>query len=711
MSSAREVLRQKLERFYQKYDPSKLKGTVIEKLVDYALAEGLEALNQGLMRKYGDYLDSGSEEYLLEDGYNERDSLLFNIELYYVIHDPSKLTKPEDIEAILEWAIFHGVEKLNAKMVEKYKADLFDATLEEAQKVVARYYKSRGEFKSEEQVAAIVNWAAENSFVELNNKLVEKYGVALGETQELTPEEKLREKLGTFYATYDPTKLDDADNMAFIVAWGLKYGEKKLNAKLQKRYNANLNSMPKKPPPAAPRAPEKSQGQQQTSTAHATAAENEEDIAAARKTKKRNRKSKRRSTAAEEDDDDDIEDEDINRIVEADEKKITRIRRLVELFYGKHDPERLLEEGVSPIIQFAIVKGEEELNEKLKLKYREDLKDIEEQYLNNKRKMKKFYEMYDPSKLEGDQFEILLGRTTINGINWLNAKLMRKYDDDTDFTGLKKRIKLFYERVGAAKNDIQIANIADWALQKGIGRLNKKMKKKYGISLEDVYLVEAPVEDGDEDEEGKEEEYDDEDEEVASQDLEADYREEEELEIGLDNLASEKTIEVFAITEEDEKILDGINFELEEEAEEEERRGKGRSSFLDIEEENVEEEKKVDILSNNLVKKIQTFYRRHNPEYGANLANIKKDVDFVLQNGVERYNRELIEKYGESLRSVLGRKQTLAKFKVDKKNGFRDSRDARSRAGSRVRAASRAHSKVSKGSGRSGANDDIQELV
>ena len=707
MSSARDVLRQKLERFYQKYDPAKLQGNVIERLIDYALAEGLEALNQGLMQKYGDYLDSGTEEYLLEDGYNERDSLLFNIELYYVIHDPSKLTKPDDIDAILEWAIFHGVEKLNAKMMQKYKADLFDATLEEAQKVVARYYKSRGEFKSEDQVAAIVNWAAENSFVELNSKLVEKYGVALGETRELTPEEKLREKLGAFYATYDPSKLDDIDNMNYTVNWGLKYGEKKLNAKLQKRYKANLITMPKRPPPAPP-AKETNEKAEDSSpqggSARRTAAETVDSKAAG--SKKRNRKSKRRSTAAEEDDDDEIEDEDITKIVEADEKKINRVRRLVELFYGKHDPERLLEEGVSPIIQFAIVKGEEELNEKLKLKYKEDLNDIEEQYLNNKRKMKKFYEMYDPSKLEGEQFEILLGRTTINGVNWLNTKLMKKYDDDTDFTGLKRRIKMFYERVGAAKNDVQISNIADWALQKGLDRLNKKMKKKYGISLEDVYLVEAPVE---EEEEIEEEEYDDEDEEVASQDLEAEYREEEELELGLDRLASDRTIEVFAITEEDEKILDGINFELEEEAEENERRG--RSSFLDIEEEKEEEEKKVDILSNNLVKKIQTFYQRHNPQYGSNLANIKKDVDFVLQNGVEKYNRQLVEKYGESLRSVLGRKQTLAKFKVDKKNGFRDSRDARSRAGSRVRAASRAHSKLSKGSTKSEAKDDIQELV
>ena len=186
MPPARDVLRKKLERFYRKYDPAKLQGDdVIEKLIDYALEKGVEALNQRLMQKYGDYLDSSTEEYLLEDGCNERDSLLVKIELFYVIHDPSKLTKPDDIDRILKWAISHGVEKLNAKMREKHKADLFDATLEEAQKVVARYYRSRGEFKSEDQVVAIVRWAAKNSFVKLNSKLVEKYGVALGETREL----------------------------------------------------------------------------------------------------------------------------------------------------------------------------------------------------------------------------------------------------------------------------------------------------------------------------------------------------------------------------------------------------------------------------------------------------------------------------------------------------------------------------------------------
>jgi len=184
--------------------------------------------------------------------------------------------------------------------------------------------------------------------------MIEKYGEGLGSTDRTKLRAEIEKKLTKFYQVQDKTKLEDKEHLAFIVDYALKFGLHNLNTRLQGKYGCNLSTImrqaPRPPPPNTKpgfgkRASLHVRNSLRNSLANFTA-----------------RKASQPANLT--------PSEQAEMQVQSDLEYQEYLRKLVEVFYARHDPNRLLEEGVSPIIDFAINSGEDALNAKLRKKYK-----------------------------------------------------------------------------------------------------------------------------------------------------------------------------------------------------------------------------------------------------------------------------------------------------------------------------------------------------
>eukprot|EP00924_Labyrinthula_sp_SR-Ha-C_P001094 augustus_masked-scaffold_7-processed-gene-13.11-mRNA-1 protein AED:0.01 eAED:0.01 QI:138/1/1/1/0/0.5/2/97/617 len=596
MTTLRQIITNKLHAFYQRYNPSILSNTeVINAQVDFALTQGVSALNSALLNRYGDYLDSDQSNLATVV---ETESIRKKVEIFYLKFEPSKLTMGEDVEAIVQWTILYGLGKLNEKLRQKYGADLTSVTIEDVKIILRKYYAGLNleNEKTEEDYQVLIDWAQFHSFSALNQKLVEKYGKGFSEVSRVQKENELREKLKKFYEVHDKRQLEDSANLEFTLNWAKRNGETKLNEKLQQKYGHNLNTITK------------------------TAA------VAVAKSKKEKRRSKRRSKSLME-----VEPSpQVEQQVQLDEQKVWRYKMLIRFFLARHDKEKLYDNGINEALEILLESGEAYLNEQLREEYGEDLNVIEEQYEEFETKFVNFYKIYDPEKLEKKEedenkkvnafIESVAGWTLVHGENKINNKLMDKYDDDLNATGLKKKLALFYSAVGEVRTEVEVSNIAEWAFRKGLKKLNKLLKQKYGKNLEDHFLLEEESESEPEDE--HEEEHVN---EYFRKTTHEDYQE-----VHQPNQTG-KRVDVPEI-----------------------------DSFHDHGE---EEEENKPAVQKPLVDQLKTFYKFHDPEKQNDGALIRSNVLFILQNGIDKFNKALMEHYGESLNGAVGRKKSRSPYK------------------------------------------------
>lgn len=222
---------------------------------------------------------------------------------------------------------------------------------------------------------------------------------------------------------------------------------------------------------------------------------------------------------------------------------------------------------------------------------------------------------------------------------------------------------MFYRKVREPRSETELQSIANWAMRKGIHRLNKRMKKKYGMSLEDVFLQEEP------------DEYADEYEEEFVDDMDGsgeDYYDEEydEVDQFFDENPDDQNAEYddgyYEDEYGDEYYSDGgmAGEEYETGYAEEYEASDYDATPVD----GIDVEDDVDPVENSMVTKLQRFYAKHDPTKGENGKIVRANIEYILNHGVEAFNRILVQKYGESLNSLLGRKQTLSKFKQNKRS-------------------------------------------
>merc|ERR1711971_1543110 len=139
-----------------------------------------------------------------------------------------------------------------------------------------------------------------------------------------------------------------------------------------------------------------------------------------------------------------MNEEEIHEEVMNDEEKVNNLKTLGHYFYAKYDQDKLYSGGVSALVDTDLTQGEIVLNDKLKGLYGVDLVDLEEEYEIIEEKLVLFYTLYDPEKLD-KSIESIIGWAIVHGEPALNAKLMEKYDDDLESTGLKIRLRMFYK--------------------------------------------------------------------------------------------------------------------------------------------------------------------------------------------------------------------------------------------------------------------------
>jgi len=129
---------------------------------------------------------------------------------FYARTDPSKTE--DDLVKYALWGQRYGIDKLNGNLRQKYNVDL-----------------------SSVQQAPQRTLSPGQSLTQMS------YGMATANPPGASQSGDLGRQLVAFYKTYDPLKArKDIDD---ITAWGYKHGIDALNRQLQKKYNADLNSV------------------------------------------------------------------------------------------------------------------------------------------------------------------------------------------------------------------------------------------------------------------------------------------------------------------------------------------------------------------------------------------------------------------------------------------------------------------------------------
>lgn len=459
--SKREQILERLKSFYARNDPQRRYKT-FDPMLNYAMAEGLDKLNKLLFKKYGDKIELDSFPTY------DRGTVRHKVELYYLKHDPKKIDNPEDIEAIVEFVLVHGEQELDLKLFEKYSEKLSGATFEDAVDMIKLYYKKLKLIKSKDDCELLVKWGLKNSFCALNQRLIKKYGKGLGELDSKMQKKNILKQLIEFYEVYDPSQLEDENNMSKRADWTLKHGVQKLNQKLQSKYMANLNTIKKKVDPPPPNNLKDMDIFPEIPPPNVT-----------------------RSVSCAETESKSISSNAQERAAE-DEVRIQKLRAYANLFLAKHDTDRLYNGGVRNILHMLRTHGEQKVEDELCSEYGEGLKSIEQQYVELEKKLELFYKIYDTERLKLP-LDNLIGWAIVHGEDKLNEKLMSKYDEDLEGAGLKKRLRIFYHKVGEDRSEAELTRIALYAMEKGLQKLNRRLKKKYGKSLEDVFAMDEHI--------------------------------------------------------------------------------------------------------------------------------------------------------------------------------------------------------------------------
>eukprot|EP00516_Mucochytrium_quahogii_P000265 CAMPEP_0203761478 /NCGR_PEP_ID=MMETSP0098-20131031/14562_1 /ASSEMBLY_ACC=CAM_ASM_000208 /TAXON_ID=96639 /ORGANISM=" , Strain NY0313808BC1" /LENGTH=579 /DNA_ID=CAMNT_0050655495 /DNA_START=94 /DNA_END=1830 /DNA_ORIENTATION=+ len=546
MESGRNALKAKVEAFYKKHDASRL-GEGIDAIVDYGLAEGVDVLNAVLLEKYGACLDGG--------GANAFDDKLYirsRIEMFYLKNEPSKLDNKDDMNGIVEWVMYNGIDSLNDKLFLKYGEVVEEVQESDVYIHLEAFYAKHNPKKSPAEIRAVLDWGVVNGFTDLNLKMIERYGEGLG----MTDRKKLRKdttaKLTSFYTQHNPEKLDP-DNLEFIVEYALKHGMNNLNTRLQAKYSSNLTTIQRdeKRPLSKNIAQKARQSIRKSLSVFSTGADRSVRIESIR---------------------------DAQAAVLGDLEYQEYLRKLIEIFYAREDPNKLLD-GVSAIMEYALAAGESALNKRLVEKYGRNLDSIDKEFQAMRKKITNFYKTYDPTKLEPERVEDLdtiVGWALVHGKEKLNAALMKKYDEDVDGSGLSKRLQHFYKTEhGTEKKQEELEKIVAWTFSNGVDKLNKKLHKKYGKSLVDT---------------------------------------------------------TFNHMSESQEHAAPSPVEIEEPCE-------------------IPEEGERNTTQEKLENKLKMFYEKKAPEMNNN-KHISQAVDQILETGVEAFNAQLVDTFGESLVSM-----------------------------------------------------------
>jgi len=296
----RSALFERLQQFYLKWEGERVHQG-IGHIVDWAIANGEDALNERLMQKYGENLslfedgeraaenkagtrraDRPAESFLSHGsqgslgsmssaGFTLRDRLL----AFYSRYDPDRAQK--GVDDLVDYVTRKGLPTLNKKLQAKYGLTLEDfENGVQGQKpepkpqngrlsmrrflrrsfraahtnagpgqlpphirpLLEMYYSKYDQSKiNSGGVNAIYKWCERNGVKALNSQLKAKYLEDLDEFADRM--NKLREDLVEFYKVHDPSKIDSS-GVDRILRWGVRNGRAAINKQLRAKYHCDL---------------------------------------------------------------------------------------------------------------------------------------------------------------------------------------------------------------------------------------------------------------------------------------------------------------------------------------------------------------------------------------------------------------------------------------------------------------------------------------
>jgi hypothetical protein len=409
---------------------------------------------------------------------SERRAVRHKLVIFYGSHEPNKSSS--DIDEIVDWTYHNGEQAINAKLKQKYKDDLTSVSVKayvslplEAQ--LKAFYREFDPKKPESDLKEIVAWVngrPSTGMEEINQRMEKKYGENLN-THAWGGRNHLRELLSAYFAMVDPSRNNPEAIQEVLNTVNAK-GALWLERELQDRYRVMLPLAPSDmipPPPVAMATVDPAPLPPRPKVKSLVASDRARPLSLALSAATMG---PQKLTVSE-----DME-----------------IRGIVEVYYAKHNPEKLTGDGVDQIMRFVRANGLEALNMKMRDKYGEDLDQLKVQYTAALDSLVKYYKEVDPSK---QNLEDIAAWAMVHGLQPLSERLEKRYgkgllpkEDELDPITLRLRLRQFYQiHDDKPKSDEDLDTILSWVLAGSISQLNIKLQQKYGANLTDLPPLEV----------------------------------------------------------------------------------------------------------------------------------------------------------------------------------------------------------------------------
>ena len=271
-------IRELIIEFYTKHDPGKLRGGLdVAGMAEWTHQMGVDALNDVLFFQYGKKISKdtdigtskeqlnrisavfGVEAGEVEDDdlkieAKERKELKQRLEKFYGKHQEMEMSD-EDLGRLVSFAMFHGVESLNEKLVGKYGEGIMDEETPKLQSVKARTMVRREPKIDDEKLYAqlkiffeihdpawvdnldnVLEQARELGLKGLNARLIELYGESLDSVAEIAKRKKLKQEDDGFDSSFTM----NSNPLAEFSTKKVRKGAAKKKKKLSKAENVPL---------------------------------------------------------------------------------------------------------------------------------------------------------------------------------------------------------------------------------------------------------------------------------------------------------------------------------------------------------------------------------------------------------------------------------------------------------------------------------------
>ncbi|KAH9253747.1 hypothetical protein BASA81_008365 [Batrachochytrium salamandrivorans] len=476
----------------------------------------------------------------MDSSASERRALKFKVFTFYGKWEPAKSVA--DVNDLCEWALGNGVQEFNSKLKLKYGEDLstvsvssyLDLPVETQLKLFYSEFDAHKPAQEIDNVAMFARQHGHSGLAEVNMKLNHKFGENLNSLA-FGGRVHMRAILQAYFAKVDPLRASP-ENINVTIEYVVMNGALALIRELMDRYHVPLQLSVSE---ISGRTHEVELDPQQAlkPTRPAVMSLMRGQVAPINVGEQPNpvRQVRPLSMALS------------NKSASSVHGQLTvsedaEIKGLMEVFYAKNNPEKLAAGGVDALMKFCRVYGLDAVNEKLREKYDEDLNTLKAQYESLMEALTLYYGEVDPNK---KNIEDIAAWAIVHGQMPLSERLRKRYGKplfdsvtpnlavtepepamvpaplsltaaldrpksvqsppplvssprvlsvSTNPELLRSKLTIFYKTFDSKpKSSEDLNTIVNWVMAgSSVAMLNKKLKDKYGKTLDDVDLIPAP---------------------------------------------------------------------------------------------------------------------------------------------------------------------------------------------------------------------------